>query len=141
MWKNIVQAIRRQMTIWRVRFACWIPNPTNAHSGYVILITFPRQQWLRESVSTLQVHCLYYFGTSICHGRQNLPVTDDVGLPVSSIKSGSIGEQFCKLRHLVLVFNLTVRASLALNCRILRSWKMTDENEILFAGLAVPLQL
>ena len=31
------------MTIWRMRNACWIPNATNTHSFYVILITFPLQ--------------------------------------------------------------------------------------------------
>ena len=31
MWKNIVQPDRSQMTIWRMRIACWIPNAKNAH--------------------------------------------------------------------------------------------------------------
>ena len=30
------------------RFMCWITKATDAHSEYVILIAFPRQQWLRE---------------------------------------------------------------------------------------------
>jgi hypothetical protein len=42
------------MTIWRMRIACWIPKATNTHSGYVILIALPLQQWLRESVSMLR---------------------------------------------------------------------------------------
>jgi hypothetical protein len=46
MWKNIVDQGRPQMTIWRMRIACWIPKGTNAHSEYVILIAFPQQQWL-----------------------------------------------------------------------------------------------
>jgi hypothetical protein len=29
MWKNIVQPDRPQMTIWRMRNACWIPKATN----------------------------------------------------------------------------------------------------------------
>jgi len=29
MWKNIVQPDRPQMTIWRMRIACWIPEATN----------------------------------------------------------------------------------------------------------------
>jgi hypothetical protein len=37
--------------IRRMRFACWITKATNTHSEYVILIAFPRQQWLRERVS------------------------------------------------------------------------------------------
>ena len=34
------------MIIWRMRSACWIPKATNAHTGFVILIAFPLQQWL-----------------------------------------------------------------------------------------------
>jgi len=32
-----------QMALWRMRFACWIPKATNAHSEYLILIAFPLQ--------------------------------------------------------------------------------------------------
>ena len=32
MWKNIVERGRPQMTIWRVRIACWVPKATNTHS-------------------------------------------------------------------------------------------------------------
>ena len=31
MWKNIVERGRPQMTIWRMRIACWIPKATNTH--------------------------------------------------------------------------------------------------------------
>jgi len=41
------------MTIWRMRIVCWIPNATNAHSEYLILIAFPLQQWLHERSSML----------------------------------------------------------------------------------------
>ena len=40
--------------IRRMRIACWITKTTNTHSEYVIIITFPRQQWLRESTSMLR---------------------------------------------------------------------------------------
>jgi hypothetical protein len=30
--KNMVQPDRPQMTIWRIRIACWIPKATNKHS-------------------------------------------------------------------------------------------------------------
>ena len=46
MWKNIVERDRPQMTIWRMRIACWIPKATNARTGCVILIPFPLKQWL-----------------------------------------------------------------------------------------------
>jgi len=37
MWKNIIEPNSQKMTIWRMRFACWIPKTTNTHSEYVIL--------------------------------------------------------------------------------------------------------
>jgi len=44
MWKNIAKPNRPQMTIWRMRVACWITKATNTHSEYVILIAFPQQK-------------------------------------------------------------------------------------------------
>jgi hypothetical protein len=41
MWKNIVERDRPQLTIWRMRIACWIPKAKNTHSEYVILNPFP----------------------------------------------------------------------------------------------------
>jgi len=38
MWKNVVERDRPQMTVWRMRIACWITKATNTHSEYVILI-------------------------------------------------------------------------------------------------------
>jgi hypothetical protein len=35
------------------RLACWIYMTTDTYSKYVILIAFPRQQWLRERGSLL----------------------------------------------------------------------------------------
>jgi hypothetical protein len=40
MWKNIVKLGGPQMTIWHVHFACWIPEATNTHSDYIILLLF-----------------------------------------------------------------------------------------------------
>ena len=42
-----------------MRNACWIPNATNIHLQYVILIAFPLQQQLQERASllTFYVHC------------------------------------------------------------------------------------
>jgi hypothetical protein len=37
--------------IRRVCFACWITKATDTHSEDVVLIAFPRQQWLRERAS------------------------------------------------------------------------------------------
>jgi len=33
MWKNMEEQDRPQMTIWRMRIACWIPKTTNAHDN------------------------------------------------------------------------------------------------------------
>jgi hypothetical protein len=48
-------------------FAWWIPKATNTHSGFVIIISVPLQQWLHERASMLRymyIACLvknYYF--------------------------------------------------------------------------------
>jgi len=42
MWRNIVKPDKPQMTIWRMRLACWITKATNTHSAYVVIIAFPR---------------------------------------------------------------------------------------------------
>jgi len=54
MRRNIVETGRQQMTIWRIRIACWIPKPTKTHSDYVIIIAFPLQQRFHESASILR---------------------------------------------------------------------------------------
>jgi len=48
MWKNIAKPGRPQTTVWRMRFAWWIPESTNIHSEYVIVVAFPQQQLLHE---------------------------------------------------------------------------------------------
>jgi len=35
MWKNIIGRSRPQMSIWRMRIACWIPNAANTHTQVV----------------------------------------------------------------------------------------------------------
>ena len=42
------QPDRPQMKMRRMRIACWIPKATNAHSEYIVLITFSWQHWLYE---------------------------------------------------------------------------------------------
>ena len=47
--------------IRRMRFACWITTATDTHSQRVIVIAFPRQEWLRERASDLRnnyIKCL-----------------------------------------------------------------------------------
>jgi hypothetical protein len=52
--------------IWRMCIACWVPKATDTHSEYVILIAFPRQQWLRERSSLLRLRTLPALLLSIC---------------------------------------------------------------------------
>ena len=60
MWKNILEQANTQMTIWRVRIACWIPKARNTHSEYVIVIASPLQQWLHERASIYTLPALFY---------------------------------------------------------------------------------
>jgi hypothetical protein len=46
--KNIVERGRPQNKIQVLRIACWITKAKNKPSEYVILISFPQQQWLHE---------------------------------------------------------------------------------------------
>jgi len=47
-WKNIVESVRAEMTIWHMRIACWTPMATRTHSEYVIIIALRLLQWLHE---------------------------------------------------------------------------------------------
>jgi len=80
-WKNILKPGGQQTTIWRMRFACWIPKAINTHSEYVIRNAFPPQQWLHEHASMLRklsvlfyrhmlcifLYILWKFGVGRCH--------------------------------------------------------------------------
>jgi hypothetical protein len=59
--KNIVEPDRPQMTMWRTSIACWVTKAKHTHTQYVILITYPLQQWLHERASVL----LYKY--IVCH--------------------------------------------------------------------------
>ena len=63
MLKNILETDRPQLTVWRMRIACWMPKATNTHSEYVTLIAFLRQPWLHQGTKTLRytyIACLVY---------------------------------------------------------------------------------
>jgi len=67
--KIVVEPHRPQVTIWRMRTACWIPKATNTHSEYVIRIAFPLQQWLNQRASMLRftyIACLVYNRDGVC---------------------------------------------------------------------------
>jgi len=57
MQKNTAEPGRIQMTIWRVRFECWIPKATNTYAEYIILTDFPLQQQRHARASMLS--CTY----------------------------------------------------------------------------------
>ena len=52
--ENIVEPGRSQMTIGRVRIACWILKDTYTRSAYAIIFCFPLQQWLQERALLLR---------------------------------------------------------------------------------------
>ena len=64
--KNIVEPDRPQMAVWRILFACWLTKATGTLSEYIILITFQRQQWLRERAS-LCIRTLSVLLNCCCH--------------------------------------------------------------------------
>jgi hypothetical protein len=58
-WKNMLKPDRPQMTIWRVRFACWMHKAINTHLECVIVIAFPLQQWLHCRASMFRYTQIY----------------------------------------------------------------------------------
>ena len=40
MWKNILEPAGPHMTLWRMRFSCWITKAINTRSEYVIVKVF-----------------------------------------------------------------------------------------------------
>ena len=75
MWKNNVEPVWPQMTIWRMRIARLIPKATNTHSECVILIAFPLQQRLNERAPKLRsthVACLVAFDQQRLHHTRRL---------------------------------------------------------------------
>ena len=60
LWDNVEKYVRaRQDTdngiTRRMRFVWLITKATDMHSEYIIVIAFPRQQWLRERASVLHI--------------------------------------------------------------------------------------
>ena len=75
MWKNVVEADRPQMTIWRLRNACWIPKATNT-LRFVILLASPLQQWLHEPASLLHytyIGLAYLFTYLVTYSMEQSP--------------------------------------------------------------------
>jgi hypothetical protein len=73
MWKNMVQPDGPE----KIHIACWIIKAIETLSEYIILVTFPRRQRLRERVWTLHythIACLVIFfnQTMLQHALWNL---------------------------------------------------------------------
>ena len=66
MWEHIVVRGGPRMTILLMRNARSNPQARNTHSPYVILITFPLQQWFRERALMLPY-------TSVTQGAPPFP--------------------------------------------------------------------
>ena len=78
MLNTFVESGRPQMTIWRMRIACWIPKDYR-HTQYIILIVFPLQQWLHEDASVLRytysdrlVVCNQPWYVACCSGEESV---------------------------------------------------------------------
>ena len=54
MWKSFVEQSRSEMIIWRIRILFRILKATHSHTGCVIFIASPLQQWLHERTSKLR---------------------------------------------------------------------------------------
>ena len=81
MWKNFVVPGKPQMTIWRMRIACWIPKKRNTLSKYVILIAFQLQQCFRKSASVLRytyIVCRVVFLPFVCVSETDFDATDRI---------------------------------------------------------------
>jgi hypothetical protein len=87
MWNNFVEGVRPQMTIWKMRIACWIPKDMGTHLEYSVIFAFPLQQWLHERASLLRytyIACLVqYYGWEFRYRSTNIP---SLSLNVSSIR-------------------------------------------------------
>jgi hypothetical protein len=83
MCKNMLEPDRPHMTYItrRMRFAWCITKATVTHSEYEILISFPRQQWLRERASLLR----YMYTACLCclklrHNREFSQILEHIWL-------------------------------------------------------------
>ena len=61
------------MAIWNMVIACWIPKAINTRSEYIILIAFPRQQWLCERAP--QYYLYTYIVCVVVYGLCNNTVS------------------------------------------------------------------
>jgi hypothetical protein len=59
-----------------MRIVCWITKATDKYSEYVILIAFPRQQWLRERAAMLCYTYIVCTVSLVVTHRNVVPLVD-----------------------------------------------------------------
>ena len=84
MLQNVVEPDRPLKTMWRMRMACWITMASDTRSEYVILIAFPRQQWLGESVSVFYIYIYTYIHIGYSESKYCLRIPETVTLRMCS---------------------------------------------------------
>jgi hypothetical protein len=58
MWKSTVEPDRPQMTIWRMRIACWITKATNTLTIFNTYFSTTTMVARPHLIVTLYIHCL-----------------------------------------------------------------------------------
>jgi phage-related protein len=76
MSKNIVEPDRLQMTITRMRIACWISKTTNTYSENETLIAFQLQQRLYKHASLLR-HTYIAYLVNLGLKKLNIEITEE----------------------------------------------------------------
>jgi hypothetical protein len=114
-----------------MRFACWITKVTDTRPEWIILIAFPRQQWLRERASMLRlyVHCTIVLavvsGVNIyCDKETSMSHAITPSVPI--------------MRHVNKTYTLYSTASFV---RLLMVWYILAESQVQkYGGLRFPAQ-
>ena len=68
---NIFEPDRPQMTIWRMRIACWIHKATDTHSQYIILTIFFPPHYNNGCTNVPQYYTIRIFPVSLYIGHDN----------------------------------------------------------------------
>ena len=67
----MVESDSPQMTVWCMHIVCWISKAIGTYSEYVIVIAFPRHQWLCERAAPnvyMYIACHGFLQSSTEHG-------------------------------------------------------------------------
>jgi len=74
MLKNMVDPGRAQITIWRMRIACWITKATSTHLEYVIYIPFPVNNDFKNSSQCYVIRTLSVLFNILSSPSTHLPL-------------------------------------------------------------------